>query len=429
MKKLHLNSLLVLSSSLSLFSFSCTKKKEEVIDDVKKVVTIYATNDFHGSIMENGNQMGLKKWGSFLKERSNERNTLLIDQGDTWQGSIYSNYNHGALITDVMNCIQFDARTVGNHDFDWGVDYLIANGQREYDGYTTPTLAANVFDYNFLNKTTGTTQQSNIGKKSVTYTLENGLKVGIVGVIGKEQITSITSSYVQDIAFTDHIHAIKQEAKQLREEGCDIVIASCHASQDDLLGNSLYDYVDLVLCGHSHRSENAREGRLNYAQFGSYGNYIGKIELEYNTETNIVTKTKITSLDSNYVSTELNMVDSTIASIVDTYNQECDEEANVVVANNVSGYFASSASGGDNVATMSNVMCKAIYDYSKQEGYDVDLATVNQARSYISSNQWTYSDIYRSFPFDNQVYIAEITGEEMINEVATYNYVYKSPDF
>ena len=198
-------------------------------DDPIVTIDIYSSNDIHGAILEDTNEgrCGIGKFATYFKEKGEQENTLLIDQGDTWQGSIYSNYNHGALITDVMNYIKFDARSVGNHDFDWGVDYIKANTAREYNGYSTPVLAGNVYDYNFATKEVGTNQQSDIGVKSVTYTLENGVKVGILGGIGMDQITSISSNYTTNITFTDHIKFIQYEAMHLRnDEKCDIIIAS-----------------------------------------------------------------------------------------------------------------------------------------------------------------------------------------------------------
>jgi 2',3'-cyclic-nucleotide 2'-phosphodiesterase (5'-nucleotidase family) len=109
-------------------------------------IEVYSTNDFHGAVEENGYEVGLARWGTFLKNKNQSENTLIIDQGDTWQGSIYSNFNKGALLTDVMNYVKFDARSVGNHDFDWGQEYIAINKNREYEGYTTPTLAGNVYD-------------------------------------------------------------------------------------------------------------------------------------------------------------------------------------------------------------------------------------------------------------------------------------------
>ena len=210
-------------------SLSSSSEEPPIPVERYRTVDIYASNDIHGQMDEGSYECGVGKFATYFKEKGEQENTLLLDQGDTWQGSIYSNYNHGALITDIMNYVQFDARTVGNHDFDWGIDYVKANTARSYNGYTTPTLAGNVYDYNFDTKTVGNIQQSDIGIKSVSYTLENGLKVGILGCIGYDQITSISSNYTTNITFTDHINFIKNEATYLRyNKNCDVVICSIH---------------------------------------------------------------------------------------------------------------------------------------------------------------------------------------------------------
>ena len=398
------------------------QKKQTLPDTGTLTVDIYATNDVHGQIESDGNRMSIATLGTFMKTKGQEDNTLLLDQGDSWQGSIYSNYNRGALVNDVMSAAQYDARTVGNHDFDWGVDSLKANTARAYNGYTIPVLAANVYDYNFSTKTEGNTLQTEIGQKTVTYTLENGLKVGIVGIIGKDQITSITSSYVQNICFKEHISVIKEEATRLRNEGCNIVILSAHTGQESLMGNGLENYVDLALCGHTHYYETDSEGDLYYAQFGAYNERVGHIQLTYNLESHSVTGTQISAMNKTSVEGSINGIDSEIAGIVNTYNSECSAEANVVLANNATEFSQS----GEAV----NLMCKAIMDRCVSEGYnDVILSYCNTARKKLPSGTWTYADVYTSFPFDNTVYIVNVKGSDILNEVKGYNNVCYSSSF
>ena len=351
---------------------------------VVKTINIVAFNDFHGAIEEERGQIGLLKLGSFVKERSNKENTLILSQGDDWQGSIYSNYNRGHLVTDVFNYAGLSARTVGNHDFDWGIDIIKENTARTYEGRSTPTLAANVYDYNFVTKTVGTTQQSEIGQKNVTYTLENGLKVGIVGVIGSNQITAISSIYVQDIHFIDHIRVIKEEATKLRNDGCDVVIACIHAGEEDVVNKGLSDYVDLVLCGHTHRSTESVENGVHFYQFGSYGSYIGDIQLSYSVNNKKIVKTTCTTINSNTINGYLESIDSNIKSIIDEYNAQCESEASITVASETYGYW-------DRREHLPNLMTKAIYDTAVEEGFTIDLAYTNESRDYISEykNSWT----------------------------------------
>ena len=384
----------------------------ESVSSLKKI-EIYASNDFHGAVEETSDQIGLIKFGTYFKKKGAEKNTLLIDQGDSWQGSIYSNYNRGHLVNDVMCEAGFDARTIGNHDFDWGLAPLKSNTARSYNGYTIPVLAANVYDYNFSTKTEGSIQQSDIGVNTVSYTLENGLKVGIVGIIGKDQITSITSTIVQDICFKEHISIIKNEATELRNSGCNVVIASAHTPHSNLVENNLENYVDLVLCGHSHDVEQTNEGDLHYAQFGSYGQCFGHITLTYDTSINDVVGTNVQQLYPSDINSELNgYVDTTIKNLVQTSNSECQPIADQVVASNVSGSFYSNSN-------LPNMMTKAIFDTAVKEGHsDITLAMCNNARvSLQNKSSWKYSDIYEAFPFDNEIYIIEASGNDIVKEL------------
>lgn len=392
--------------------------------DRYKTIEVYSTNDFHGAVEEEYNNMGLGKWATYLNNKGKQINTLLLDQGDTWQGSIYSNYNHGELITDVMNYIKFDARSVGNHDFDWGVERIASNTARSYNGYSTPVLAGNVYDYTFDTKTVGTHQQSDLGVKSIYYTLENGLKVGILGGIGKDQITSICSLYTKDICFTDHIEFIKSEATYLRDTiHCNLVIASIHTGQASVMYNGLSSYIDLVLCGHTHEEEYANEGSLYYVQSLGYGQSIGHTTLTYDTVNKEVTNTSVEYISAADVKNEITAVDTTIENLINTYNAQCSSAANQVVASNVSGSWYSSEQ-------MPNLMCKAIYDEAVKEGYTgVLLGYVNSARKSKYESSWTYADLYDCFPFDNAVFIADITGKEFKYEIKKHNNIYRSSSF
>ena len=387
-------------------------------------IRIYATNDMHGQIYPEAGagRVGIGKLMTYMKNvKDSDPNAFLIDSGDTWQGSIYSNYNYGACITDIMNYVHYDARTIGNHDFDWGVDKIKVNTAKEYNGYKTPVLGANIYDYYFDTKTVGTHQQSDLGVPSVTYTLANGVKVGIVGVIGHNQITSINSLYTREIAFIEHVNVIKTEARKLRNEGCQFVICSIHADQNEALGHNLKDYVDLVLCGHSHDQEYTNEGGLLFGQYGQYTEGIGYVELTYHASTRKVTFNEDTSTMYRYneINNAVNTIDPTIQGIIDQYRAECDEAASEVIVKDVPYAF-------DNNNECSYMMAKAVYDTAKAEGYDIDCSYVNQPRHFLPSGEWTFADIYEAFPFNNVIYIIDVPATDYKREAWKYNWICKS---
>lgn len=384
-------------------------------------LTVYAVNDFHGAVKKADGSAGLAYFASYFKEKGEDPNTLLIDSGDTWQGSLLSNYNYGALISNVYNYVRFDAKTLGNHEFDWGTEIIRDNAALTSYGYNTPYLAANVYDYDFASKKAGTVQQSDLGGKSVIYDLPSGIRVGIVGVIGTPQLTSISSMYTTDICFLDHVRVIKEEAASLRAQGCDVVICSIHAEQGVVLRQNLAKYVDLVLCAHSHQVESANEGDLLFAQFGANGVNYGRIDMTYHASTGGVTS-KMTVLSAEDVISGTEKIDDEIAALIDRYSAACSEIANEVVAGNVLGTFSGSVQ-------LPNLMCRAMYETCAEQGYDVCLAYVNKGRASLSSWKWTYADLCDVFPFDDMVYIVDVTGRELLDEVFKYNYVYVAEDF
>ena len=378
-------------------------------------IEIYATNDIHGQVKENASCPGVGKLGTFLKQRKAESNTLLFDQGDAWQGSVYSNHNHGKLITDVMNYVRYDARSIGNHDFDWGVDVIKENNQRSYGGYTTPVLAGNIYDFDFSTKVEGDTQQAEIGIKSLTINLD-GLKIGVLGGIGRDQITSINSLFTRDIAFKDHVEFIKEEAQRLRnEENCNLIICSIHTGQESVTGEGLQKYVDLFLCGHTHKQEYSHEGSTYYVQAAGYEKSISHITIKYRKSTNSLLSTKVSYLDKTDISAKVQNIDPEIQTIINNYN--VDSLANTVFASNVSGYF-------DRYEQSSNLMAKAIMDRTIAEGHsDVLFSMINEARDGLPySTSWTFADIFECFPFDNIVYIATVKGRELQSQL-NYNYI------
>ena len=107
MKKAGL--LLVLIMSVVMLP-SCNNSNNNGKD---REVTLYAMNDFHGAAVYNksSSELGILKQGTFFKQKGKEKNTLILNSGDMWQGSIESNLNYGQFLTEVMNTVEFDCFT------------------------------------------------------------------------------------------------------------------------------------------------------------------------------------------------------------------------------------------------------------------------------------------------------------------------------
>lgn len=402
-------------------------------DNAKKI-SLYAINDFHGAVNENASnyEPGIIRLGAYLKEKKSEGNTLLLNSGDMWQGSIESNYNRGYLLTDCMNNIEFDCFTLGNHEFDWGQKYIKLNRERSSTtGYQTPFLASNIYKYDINSKTIG--EYADLGDQYVICDLENGLRVGIIGVIGKDQITSITSQHVDDINFNETTGIIKDLSDELRiEQDVDVVILDCHTNQSGITGSSdknFYDknqitsvspnsnqrYVDAVFCAHSHYEEKAMINGVPFIQGGSYGRYISNVDLYVDKDGNVGCD-RYENLSSIQVTK--GYYDEELAELVNTYKVESDKAGNEVLGTFNGSFMAS--------GTLPNLVSEAIANYATKTGYDISYAIVNNGRATVDSGEVTYGELYRALPFDNEVFVIETTGERINAELAfDSNYMYR----
>ena len=390
-------------------------------------INIYSFNDFHGAVVESSTEVGLKRFGSFYKEKSQLPNTLIFDQGDTWQGSFESNYEHGAIVQDVFNYAGVSLRTVGNHDFDWGLQILKDVESRKLEDDYIPCLGANVFDYK--DGKSGNIQQKDYGREYSTFTLDNGIKVGVVGVIGNNQITSICSQLVQNICFTNHVDKIKEISDYLRTtKECDIVIASTHESSKDMydVSASLTEtspvsnkrYVDLVLGGHSHYYQNYDLNGVKFVQWASNGESSGLVNLKYNFETNelIDEETNVNTFNYNYMVEYYSNIDPVIESMIDDYLVDIEDIANEVLCTNFSGNFTAES--------IARIMTEAIYSRVSLTVDNLDFASSNYGREGFSGTTFKYRDLYKCFPFDNQIILLNVSSYYGLNRLK-WDYTYR----
>ena len=387
---------------------------------------ILSSNDIHGQVEEENissysGRAGIGKFFTYAKHvKETNPYTLLFDQGDTFQGSIYSNENRGELITKAMAYAHYDARAIGNHDFDWGVEPLRNLKDAGYGDYTVPTLGANIYNYDFNNKSFLPTHRDDFCDKTTICSFSNGFKVGVIGTIGSNQIKDILTSNVMDLNFKNHINVIKQEAKDLKEQGCHFIVSLHHGNIAELMGNGLEKYIDLGLCGHSHTEESDSEGNTHYFQFACYTEIMGELNFSFNASTQKVSFSSSSSKRASDIESAGYGVDSVISGLINEAKEDIETRMNPdqVVASNVNGNFYSTS-------TAANLVAKAMYDTAISEGYNVDLAYCNQLRHTLYSPSWTFSDIYQAAPFDNRVYIVDVPYEEVSSEIKAWNNICK----
>lgn len=219
-------------------------------------LTVLHTNDQHSRIepfdssySRNPNQGGFARRATLVQQiRNQEKNVLLLDAGDIFQGTPYFNFYGGELEFKLMSMMGYDAATMGNHDFDNGLDgFLKALPNAKF-----PFITSN---YDFSNTILdGKTEKYKIFKK-------DGIKVGLFGV-GIELDGLVGKKQYQETKYLNPVEIAQHYADFLRKEkGCDLVICLSHIGYDyrddaDKISDKKLaaqtDNIDLILGGHTH---------------------------------------------------------------------------------------------------------------------------------------------------------------------------------
>lgn len=244
-------------------------------------LTILHTNDTHSQVEPKSNNQGgyARRMGLIRQERAKDRNLLLVDAGDFCQGTPYFNFYHGRVELEAMNRMGYDAATLGNHEFDNGLDTLAAVLETAH----FPIVCAN---YDF----TGTPLESIVQSYIILH--RRGLKIGIFG-LGCDPKGLIADKNFKPIEFLDPYPIAQKTADLLRRNNCDVVICLSHMgtfgkAPEDVCDTALVSHtrgIDVVIGGHTHKLyDNLRVANLDgdsipVCQMGKSGVYLGKIVL------------------------------------------------------------------------------------------------------------------------------------------------------
>ncbi len=255
-------------------------------------LTILYTNDQHSRIEpfpENdakfANEGGFSKRASLIEKlRTEQKNILLLDAGDIFQGTPYFNYYHGEIEYKLMSLMGYDAVTFGNHDFDMGCENLLKQQPH-----------AN-FDFINCNYNFDDTVLAN-NKKITPYKIykKNNLKIGVLGVsIDLENL--VDKRFTKGIKYNNPVEEANKISSILKKEKkCDYVICLSHLGYkyadskiSDITFASQTKNIDLIIGGHTHTFlekpdsiKNVEGHEVQITQVGWAGIWLGKIEIMF----------------------------------------------------------------------------------------------------------------------------------------------------
>ncbi len=253
-------------------------------------ITILHTNDVHSRMdpfpqdgSKNAGLGGAAKRAALIKRiRHDEKNVLLLDSGDMIQGTPYFNFYGGEVEMKVMSEMAYDAATLGNHDFDGGMDGFV----KQLKHANFPILIGN-YDFN------NTVMKSHTQEYKIF--VKDNIKIGVFG-IGIELDGLVPKKLYGDTVYKNPLSEANRIATILRQdEKCDYVICLSHLGYkygenkiSDVILAKESKNIDLILGGHTHTFlkkpdiiANAENKAVTVNQAGWAGILLGKVELYF----------------------------------------------------------------------------------------------------------------------------------------------------
>jgi len=358
-------------------------------------MTIFHTNDIHADIDDFG------KISYFLdQERSNTENSLYLDAGDIFSGNPVVDLQDGIPMIELLNEMNLDLMTIGNHEFDYGQD--VFEDRR------------NESNFNWLATNMSVTDPS-IPITDPIAVEEFEFEDVSVGVLGVTEAPPATApSGIVGLEFSAYNETMEQY-RHLRED-YDILIALNHigAAADRRMAEAV-DFFDVIIGGHSHTEIPTPEvvNGTPIAQSGSNANNVGVLDLTLDSETGDV------SVDGHLqpvAELEDGLVDETVQEMVDQYNAETDELLSEVIGHTETGLNRDARWEMD--VGLGNMITDALRNFA-----DTDIALTNNGgiRASIEPGDITARDVFTVDPFGNVVTIIEMTGHDL-KDIIEYSY-------
>ena len=386
----------------------------------KDQIVIYYTNDVHTYIdgtLSYDNIAALKDETAAWAD-----GVLLLDAGDHVQGTAYGSMDEGETIIKLMNAADYDAATLGNHEFDYGMERTL----KIIEEADFPYLSAN-----FYHEKDGVAGESVLDAYKIFET--GGKKIAVVGITTPESFTKSTPKYFQD-AEGNYIYGIaggedgtalyasvQTAVDAAKAEGVDYVIALGHLGDDpsskpwtseELIANT--NGIDAFIDGHSHSTVEMKEVKnkdgntVVLTQTGSYFNAIGRM----NISDDGITSQLVTQYTGS---------DAEVKAIKDNWVTEIDTKLGEVIGHTDVVFNNYDENGGRLVrkqeTNTGDFAADALYYLFDNMDLDVDLAIMNGGgvRNKAITGDISYKTCKEIHTFGNVACLIQVTGQQILD--------------
>src|SRR6266705_2594094 len=266
------------------------------LDSNAVCISILNTTDIHGHILPtsdydgNSDRGGLARCVTQIRRwRRQNRNSILIDVGDVYQGTEVGLRSKGELMVDLFNYLKYDAWIIGNHEFDWGIEAFSHAVARS----TMPVLAANTL---LEGRPAGEISDTkNPFSKIQPYILKEiaGIKIAIIGVTTPGMPFWFRPEFARGIDFQHPVEPVRRAIAKAKNEGANTIVLSGHmglkarTGGDDFANSvmtltSEFPETAVFIAGHTHQAIPSRmTNGVLLTQSDHFGIHVGHVDLVF----------------------------------------------------------------------------------------------------------------------------------------------------
>ncbi|GAA3864990.1 bifunctional metallophosphatase/5'-nucleotidase [Celeribacter arenosi] len=386
-------------------------------------LTVLHTNDFHARFepiskydsgcSEDDNMAGSCFGGSArLKSaidaaRARSTNSILVDGGDQFQGTLFYTYYKGQLAAEMMNALGYDAMTVGNHEFDDGPEVLAGF----MNALTFPILMSNA----------DVSQEPLLSNELAKSTIieKGGEKIGLIGLTPDD--TDELASPGPNITFSDPVAAVQAEVDMMTAQGVNKIIVLSHSGYNvdkEVAANTTG--VDVIVGGHTNtllsnvndRAEGpypTMVGETAIVSAYAYGKFLGQLDVVFDDEGVITSAVGEPLIMDRFISE-----DAAIKGRIAEAAAPLEEIRQKVVAETAEEIVGVREECRAVECAMGNLIADAMLDRVKDQGVEIAIQNGGGIRASIDAGEVTMGEVLTVLPFQNTLSTFEVTGATFV---------------
>ncbi|MFZ1985610.1 MAG: 5'-nucleotidase C-terminal domain-containing protein, partial [Desulfatitalea sp.] len=371
-------------------------------------LTVLFFNDLHGHLMpfeikgDGGRKEevgGIARMarliGAIRAENSRKQiRTLVLVAGDILQGTPMSTVFHGEPDILCLNAMGVDAVTVGNHEFDFGLENFLKLKEQA----VFPFLSANIV-----------TRKSGqpLCQAALAVPLGDGLTFTIIGVTTRELMTTTQAENVIDLQVTDSVIAVKQVYEEAQANGPVLLLSHSRHQTDREIAEALPE-LSAIIGGHDQilLSPYRTVGRVPVLQAFEKGRYLGRIDLRIDPRSK-----KATLIDHKYISITADITpDPRISAIVAAYDERLGQQFKQVIGQSQSFLDGEREHIRYQETSLGNFITDIMLAHT---GAGIALINSGALRASIKEGPVTVEDVFKAMPYANELVLVELSGAEI----------------